>query len=154
MNSAIDKTFCKYSTESLSLSLRYKKISKKAVKIGGFLQCSVHIFLGHDGCFWKINLRISWSHMKNRVNVTASYSPKHFLLKALNHLLGLCLADIRILYFWQVLKSIFKFIIEVHALQCLFVRRSNKQQRRSRIISNFTKGQTFLCLMTTKCSWG
>ena len=34
-----------------SLFLRYKKISKKAVKTGGFLQCSVHIFLGHDGCF-------------------------------------------------------------------------------------------------------
>ena len=28
-----------------------QKFEKKAVKIGGFLQCLVHIFLGHDGCF-------------------------------------------------------------------------------------------------------
>ena len=44
----------KYSTESLFL--RYKKISKKSAKLGSFLQCSVYIFLGHDGCIWKINL--------------------------------------------------------------------------------------------------
>ena len=25
--------------------------SSTAVKLGSFLQCSVHIFLGHDGCF-------------------------------------------------------------------------------------------------------
>ena len=49
-----------------SLLLRYKKIFKKAVKIGSFLQCWEHIFLGHAGCFWKINLRIFWNHtMKN-----------------------------------------------------------------------------------------
>ena len=49
-----------------SLLLRYKKIFKKAVKIGSFLQYWVHIFLGHAGCFWKINLRIFWNHtMKN-----------------------------------------------------------------------------------------
>ena len=33
--------------------------------------------------------------------------------------------------------SIHKFIIELHVLQCLFVRGSNKKQRRGRIISNF-----------------
>ena len=42
--------------------LRYKKISKKTVKIGGFLQCSVSIFLGRGGCFWKINSRILSNH--------------------------------------------------------------------------------------------
>ena len=26
-------------------------MSKKAVRLGRFLQCSVHIFLGHDSCF-------------------------------------------------------------------------------------------------------
>ena len=26
-------------------------MSKKTVKLGSFLQCSIHIFLGHDGCF-------------------------------------------------------------------------------------------------------
>ena len=52
-------------------------------------------------------------------------------------LINLCLADSRILYFWQVLESIHKFIIELHVLQCLFVRGSNKKQRRGRIISNF-----------------
>ena len=36
-----------------------------------------------------------------------------------------------------VLESIHKFIIELHVLQCLFVRGSNKKQRRGRIISNF-----------------
>ena len=53
------------------------------------------------------------------------------------------LADSRILYFWQVLEFIHKFIIELHVLQCLFVRGSNKKQRSSRIIWNFTKGETF-----------
>ena len=61
MNSSINKTFYTCSTESLFL--RYKKISKKAVKLASFLQCSVHIFLGHDGCIWKINLRILWNHI-------------------------------------------------------------------------------------------
>ena len=56
MNSAINKTFYTCSTESLFL--RYKKISKKTVKFGSFLHCSVHVFLGHDCCFRKINLRI------------------------------------------------------------------------------------------------
>ena len=44
----------------------YKKISKKSVKLGSFLQCSVHIFLEHDGYFWKINWKILWNYiMKN-----------------------------------------------------------------------------------------
>ena len=51
MNSTNNKTFYSFSTESLFL--RYKKSSKKAVKIGDFLQCSVHIFLGHDENFVK-----------------------------------------------------------------------------------------------------
>ena len=65
MNSTINKTFYTCSTESLFL--RYKKISKKAVKLGSFLQCSVHIFLGHDTiAASRINLRILWNHiMKN-----------------------------------------------------------------------------------------
>ena len=46
-------------------------------------------------------------------------------------------------FFWHSLGSIHKFIIELHALQYLFVRRSKKQQRRGGIISNFTKGETF-----------
>ena len=32
---------------------------------------------------------------------------------------------------------------KLHVLQCLFVRGSNKKQRRGRIISNFTKGEAF-----------
>ena len=65
MNSAISKTFYTWSTESLFI--RYTKIFKKTVKLGGsFLQYSVHIFVDYDDCFWKINLRILWSHtMKN-----------------------------------------------------------------------------------------
>ena len=49
MNITINKTFDTCSTELLLL--KYKTISKKAVEIGDFLQCPVHIFLGHDGCF-------------------------------------------------------------------------------------------------------
>ena len=64
----------------------------------------------------------------------------------------MCIADSRILYFWQVLESIHKFIIELHVLQCVFVS-PNKKQRRGRIISNFIKGETFSSLITTKCFW-
>ena len=59
-NGTISKTFHTYSTESLFL--RYKKICKKAVKLGSFLQCLVHIFLGHNGFLWKLNLRILRKH--------------------------------------------------------------------------------------------
>ena len=54
-----------------------------------------------------------------------------------------CLADSRILYFWEALESIHRFIIELHVLQCLFARGSNKKQKSGRIISNFIKGVTF-----------
>ena len=58
-------------------------------------------------------------------------------------MLDLSFADSKILYFWQVLESIHKFIIELHVLRCLFVKGSNKLQRSGRIISNFTKRQIF-----------
>ena len=127
----INTTFYTCSTESSFL--RYKKISKKAVKLGKFLQCSVHIFLRHDGCFWKINLRISWNHiMKNFQVKYDQYDsiifPKAFYFQTSKSLLDLCLADSRILYFWQVLKSIHKFIVELHVLQCLFVKGSDKKK--------------------------
>ena len=48
-----------------------------------------------------------------------------------------------LLYFGQVLESIHKFIKELYVLQCLFVRGYNKQQRRGRFISNFTKRTDF-----------
>ena len=88
------------------------------------------------------------------VNVTASYSPKTFSFEGSKWLLDLCLVDSRILYFWYVLESIRKSIIGLHVLQCLFVRESNKKTRRGRIVLNFTKGEPFSPLMTTKCSWG
>ena len=44
-NSTINKFF--YTCSTKSSFLRYKK----AAKIGGFVQCLVHIFLGHDDCF-------------------------------------------------------------------------------------------------------
>ena len=56
-----NKTFYTCFTESLFW--RCKKMSKKAVNLGSLLQCSVHIFLGHDGSVWKINLRILWNHI-------------------------------------------------------------------------------------------
>ena len=74
------------------------------------------------------------------VNVTTSYSPK---IISFEDSLDLCFADSRIFYFWQVLKFIHKFIIELHVLQCLFVRGDNKKQKRVRLISNFAKRETF-----------
>ena len=71
------------------------------------------------------------------VSVTASYYPKTFAFEASKLLPDICLASSRILYFWYVLKSIHNFILDLHALQLLFVRGSNKKQRRGRIISNF-----------------
>ena len=87
------------------------------------------------------------------VSVTESHYLKTYAFESSKLLLDICLPDSRILYFWYVLKSIHKFIIELHALQCLFVRESNKKQRRGRIILNFTKGETFSSLMTTNYSW-
>ena len=69
--------------------------------------------------------------------------PTTFSFESSKWLLDLCFADSRILYFWQVLESIHKFIIELHVLQYLFVRGSNKKRWRGRIISNFRKGETF-----------
>ena len=56
MNGLISKTF--YTCSTQSLFLRYEKVSKKAVKLGSFLNCLVPTFLGHEGCLSKINLRI------------------------------------------------------------------------------------------------
>ena len=97
MNSIISKTFIHFSTELLFL--RYKKISKKSVKLSSFIQCSVHIFLGHDGCFLRNKFKNflkphyeelsskSWSILmvnNSKYMVTASYFLKHFLSKALS----------------------------------------------------------------------
>ena len=135
MNSTINKTLYTCSTESLVL--RYKKNSKKAVKLGSFLQCSVHTFLGHDNYVWKINLRIcktiSWRTFKTKhgqcdsVIFATTPSPpappkKKIAFEDSKLLLELCLVDSRILYFWYVRKSIHKFIIKLDALQCLFLR--------------------------------
>ena len=128
MNSTINQTFYTCSTESLFL--RYTKISSKAVKLASFLHYSVHIFLRHNNCIRKINSRIL---------------RKHFLLKALI-IAGFLTFD--------VLESIHKLIIGFHVLGCLFVRRSKKKQRRGRIISGYTKGESYSSLMTTKYSWG
>ena len=68
-------------------------------------------------------------------------------------MLDLCLAGSRILCFWYILESFHKFIIELRVLQCLFARGSNKKQRRSRIISNFTKGETFSSLGGNLTMW-
>ena len=58
------------------------------------------------------------------------------------------------MFLHSLIHFIHKLITKRHALQCLFVRGSNKKQKRGRIISKFTKGETFSSLMTTKCSWG
>ena len=62
--------------------------------------------------------------------------PQDIFFKSSKQLLDLCLW---ILYFWQVLESIHKFIIELYVQQCLFVRGSNKKQRSGRLISQKEK---------------
>ena len=57
-------------------------------------------------------------------------------------MLNPCLEYSRVLYFWEALESVHKFIIELHGPQWLYVKRSSKK-RRVRITSNFTKGETF-----------
>ena len=58
-------------------------------------------------------------------------------------LLNFCLVGSRILYFWQVLESLHKLINELHVLQCLFVRESNKKQRRGRVFQISQKERLF-----------
>ena len=105
------------------------KIFKKAVKLGSFLQCSVHIFLGHDGCVWKNDLRILWIHIMKNFQVkhdqcgSVVLPPKYLLLKAISYCWTFALLTAGYFTF-DVLKSIHKFIIELHALQCLFVNKN------------------------------
>ena len=71
------------------------------------------------------------------LSIWQHHIPQSISLESANLLLiNLCLADSRILYFWQVLESIHKFIIELHILQCLFVR--------GLLRTNFTKGNFFV----------
>ena len=72
------------------------------------------------------------------VKVTASYSSKKFSFESSEWLLDLYLTGSWILYFWYVLNSAHKFIIELHIPQWLFVRWSHKKHRERRgwIISN------------------
>ena len=128
MNITINKTFYTSSTESLLL--RSKKISKKGVKLGSFLQCSIHIFLWFDGGFWKINLRISWNHIMKNLQV------KQVIIRPL-----LC---------WQkdplllTAPGIYPQIYQKSPYPAVLIcKGSNKKQRRGKIISNFTKGETF-----------
>ena len=84
----------------------------------------------------------AWSMLEHRV-------PKNISFESFKYLLDFFLAA----SCWQVLESIHKFIIELHSLKCLFGRESNKRKKRGWVISNFTKGQTFLSPMATKWSW-
>ena len=74
----------------------------------------LYIFLGHDGCFWKINLRIFWNHMKNfqvkHSQCDGIIFPKTFSFKSFRQLLDLCYAGSRILYYWKVLESFHTFL--------------------------------------------
>ena len=104
----------------------------------------------------RINLRILWSHNMKNFQVKHDQCDRIIFLYTFSSesskklKLNLGLADRRIIYIWQVLESIHKFIIDIHVLQCLFVRGSSKKQRRVRVISNFTKGETFSRLTWTK----
>ena len=132
MNSTITKTFRRCLEELLFL--RYEKIPKKAVKLDSFLQCSVHIFLGQDDCVWKINLRVLSIHILKNFpckvwSMWQHHIPlKHYLLKTLSNCQTFALLTVGFFTF-NVLEFIHKLIIELHALQCLFVRRYNKKKK-------------------------
>ena len=68
----------------------------------------VHIFLRQNHIMKKLQA--------NYVQSDSIIFPKIFCFEISKQLLDLCLADSRILYFWQVLESTQKFIIELHAL--------------------------------------
>ena len=137
MNRTI-KTFYKCSTKSLFL--KYKTISKKAAKLGSFLQCSVHIFLGLDGDFGKINFENFWNHiMKNfqvkhgqcdSINFSKTF---FFFLKSLSNYCTFALLTAGCYTFnrsWNLpANSIIESIIELLVLQCFFCKGSNKKQR-------------------------
>ena len=124
-----------------------------------FLQCSVHISLGHGGCFWKTSLRISETISWKLSSKTWSMWQHHV---SQNSFFWKLWVIIRPLPWWQrdslLLTGpgiyIHKFIVALHVQQYLFVRGSNEKQRKGRIIWNFTKGDSFSSRMTTKCSWG
>ena len=126
--------------------LRYEKISKKAVKLGSFFQFSVHIFLGHDGCVWKVNWRALWNHIMNiyieHGQCDSIIFPQIIFFKTLCNCQTFDLLTAGIFSF-DVTESIHKFIIKLHVLQCLLVRGSKKKQRRGSIILNFTKRRDF-----------
>ena len=90
------------------------------------------------------------------VDVTASYSPKNFLLKALNNYKTFPLLTARFCTLAD--PGIYPQIY--HRAPCptvLILRGPNKLKkggRWGRVVSNFTKGQTFSSFMTTKCFLG
>ena len=57
-------------------------------------------------------------------------------------------------FFWQALEPIDNIIMELCALQYLFVRGSNKQQTRGRIIWILQNERLLSSLIANKCSWG
>ena len=104
-------------------------MSKKAVKLGSFLQCSVHLFLVPDGCFieWWVNYFQNFLETYHEELPGKPWSMwQHHVPQ--NIFLNLDLANSRILHFWQVLESLHKFVIALHLLQCLFVGGSNKNK--------------------------
>ena len=60
-------------------------MSKKAVKLGSFLQCSVHIFLGHDGL--RINLKLLWNHIMKNFQVKHGQCDSIIFLKIFSSLI-------------------------------------------------------------------
>ena len=55
----------------------FQEISKKAVKLDSFLQCSLHMFLGHDGCFTNQFKNFMKPYNKELSNKARSMSKHH-----------------------------------------------------------------------------
>ena len=97
----------------------------------------------------RIILRILWNYIMKNFHEKHCQCDSIIFLKIYSFgssrqlLSNLCFAGGKTLYFWQVLESIHKFVLELHVLQCFFVRGSDEKQRRG-IISNFTIGDFFI----------
>ena len=108
----------------------------------------------------KNNLRILWNHIMKNFQVKQSMWHHHIhqniffwklLLKVIIMTLPCWQQDSVLLTGPGIYPQIY------HRAPCpavLLCKGYNKQQRRGRVISNFTKGQTFSSFMTTKCFWG
>ena len=106
--------------------------------------------LGQDGCLWKNNLEILWSHSMKNFQVKHGQYDNIIFSETFYFESSKYVSDISPLvttgFFWKALESIYKFIIEVYALQVLFVRGLMNRKRRVGLF-RISQGRDFLHLL-------